>query len=580
MHRIAYTKLDEQQILDNLGPAAAAGPASASPLSERLADRSLRIVSDNGPALDYEFASSNRLTLAEVGGSEVEAGYGALTLGHIVLFAHLIPGTQRGFAAIVDEATGLATVFELWFSGYEDKREVQREVHHGFVETAGVEPPAGRHAPTNRFEGKAFHWTQDNGFETIEYYPSVAYSHFVELGRGGEEKLGFCGPSDYIRISEELYIYSRVEAEFSGTLTLAVIDLNRQEQIGLRLGFDAGDELEYYLFRGTGEWLGQIAQFEAFGDESGNPLGPRVFPPPPEGADQPPAKGARAVYRPLRAMAKLTKEEVAEATTKPPAVFSPRSSVAGYDMAGNASPPTERLAGREATLRYDNGVAMEYRFDSAETLRWRRGADDDWTEARYRAWEPMPDAFLFGHLIEDAPDHDAHIVAADFESGLATCFRGFANTPWIANEAGVEVLFGVLQAEGVPDPGSERHGFTDELLGRAITWNYAPGLTSMHLYSTPHSMSWIIFHESGAGGMAWSGRSGQVKIRDGLYFIYWLEEACNGALGTILVNMRTMHDAGIGYHCGPEGLSLAQVGAHSRHAGRFDVGRFFERRTT
>ena len=43
--------------------------------------------------------------------------------------------------------------------------------------------------------------------------------------------------------------------------------------------------------------------------------------------------------------------------------------------------------------------------------------------------------------------------------------------------------------------------------------------------------------------------------------------------------MRTMHDAGIGYHCGKEGLSISQVGAHARHAGRFDIAKYFEART-
>ena len=146
-------------------------------------------------------------------------------------------------------------------------------------------------------------------------------------------------------------------------------------------------------------------------------------------------------------------------------------------------------------------------------------------------------------------------------------------------KAGAKTLFGVIEADGITPPGYARHQRTDELLGRALTWNYAPGLTSMHLYSTPHTVSWIIFTADGAGGMEWSGPGDFVKIRDGLYFAYWLEEACNGTLGTILINMRTMHDAGIGYHCGTEGLSMSQVGAHSRHAGQFDIARFFQART-
>jgi hypothetical protein len=98
----------------------------------------------------------------------------------------------------------------------------------------------------------------------------------------------------------------------------------------------------------------------------------------------------------------------------------------------------------------------------------------------------------------------------------------------------------------------------------------------MHLYSTPHSMSWIIFTDTGGGGTEWSGPAGYVKLRDELYYLYWLEEACNGTLGTIVVNMRTMHDAGIDYNCGTRGLNIGPVGAHARHAGRFDITRFYQ----
>ncbi len=121
----------------------------------------------------------------------------------------------------------------------------------------------------------------------------------IEAGR----RTGFCGPSDYIKINENCDIYTRTECELSGTFTAYVMDLNRVEQIGVRLGFDASDALEYYVFRGKGEWLGQLAQFEKFGDESGNPV-------PAAAAGQTPAKGARRVYRPFETMAKMTSAQV------------------------------------------------------------------------------------------------------------------------------------------------------------------------------------------------------------------------------------------------------------------------------
>jgi hypothetical protein len=572
MHRFAYTKLSQQQIADKLGPVAASGPTSASPVSDVFVGKSIRIVTDNGPALAYTFSRNNRLSLAENGGAAVDAGYGALTLGNVAFFSHLIPGTQRGYAVVVDQGTNLATVFELWFSGYQDNREVQREIYYGYVEQPGQQAPATRHVATNRVEGKGFYWKQDNGAETLEFFPSAAYSNFVELSRLGGE-LGFCAPSDYIKINDDLYIYTRTECEFSGTFTAYVMDLNRAEQVGMRLGFDANDSLEYYVFRGKGEWLGQLAQFEKFGDESGSPV-------PAAAAGQTPAKGARRVYRPFLTLPKMSKAEVDATCAKKTTAFPARTTGPGAGMGGNLGPSTGWLAGKTFTLRYDNAPAMEYRVDDAETLNWRKEGDANWTKARYQGWESMPGVIMFGHLLEGTPNHDGHAIVADFDQGLVTCFNGYLNTPYFANEAGVKTLFGVIEMEGLIPPKYNRHHLTEEMLGRAVSQNYAPGLTSMHLYTTPHSLSWIIFTGSDAGGLEWSGPAAYVKIRDGLYFMYWLEEACNGTLGTILVNLHTMRDVGVGYHCGAEGLSMSGVGAHERLAGQFDITRFYQVKTS
>jgi hypothetical protein len=560
MHRIRYTKLTEAQIGEKLR-AAAAGPSCASPLSDTFAGESLRIVTDNGPTLSYRFTGNTQLAVAENDGRDVQAGYGALTLGHTTLFSHLIPGTQRGYHVIVDRDTNLVTVFEVWFSGYEDNREVQREIYYGYVEQPGRDAPAARHAITNRIEGRGYYWKQDSGIETLEYYPSVMYSNFVELTRFGGE-LSFCGPSDYVKINEDLYIYARVEAEFSGTMTLYVLDANRAEQAGVRLRFDQNDALEYYLFRGQGEWLGQIAQFEPFGD-----VGTRIA----LGNRQvPQVKGGRPVYRPLRTNPIMTRAEVDVAVAKSTTVFAERN-----PMAGNKGPISDFLVGKTLTLRYDSGLAVEYRFDEIQKLRWRRAGETAWTEESYESWESAPGVIIFGHLLTGAADHDAFSIVADFDHALVTCLHGTMGTPYMGNEAAVKTLFGVIEMEGLTPPKYRRHQFTDELVGRAITWNYSPGLTSMHLYSTPYSLSWIIFLENGSGGMEWSGPASYVKIRDELYFAYWLEEACNGTLGTILVNLRTMHDAGVGYHAGTDGLRLSAVGAHARHAGRFNVTKYF-----
>jgi len=572
MHRIAYTKLTPEQIGAQLGPVAGRGPMSVSPLATDFAGESLKLVTDDGPTLSYRFSSHTKLTVAENGGKAIHAGFGALEMDHFCLFTHMIPGTQRGYTVVVDRKSKRATVIELWFSGYEDNREVQRQIYFGYVD-AGGEAPQERHEFTDRLEGRGYHWRQDTGMETLEYYPSAAYSHFVEISRTGGE-LGFSAPSDYVKLDNDFFVYTRTECEFSGTFTAYVIDMNRTEQMGVRLGFDEGDELHYYIFRGRGDILGQIAHFEKFADNSGNPV------PGPKDQNGKPIKGGRRVYRPLHTMEKLTREQVAKVVKEHSMAFPARVTTGGAaGMSANALPASEFLAGKTFTLRYDHGPVMEYKVDSAAQLHWRMDGTGAWTEARYQAYEVAPGLILFGHLLEGAPNHDGHIVAADFHQGLVTCYNGFLNTPYFANEAGARTLFGVLEMDGIQPPMYRRHGRTTEMLGRCITYSYAPGLVSMHLYSTPNTVSWIIFTPDQHGGLEWSGPGDFVKIRDGIYFMYWLEEACNGTLGTILLNLNIMHDAGIGYNCGTRGLNMSAIGAIVRHAGKFEVDQYFQIRT-
>jgi hypothetical protein len=562
MHRIRYTKLSSAQITEKLAPVALAGPTSAAPLSDALAGKSLKINTDTGPVLNYTFKSSTKLTLVEDGHPRVTASYGALTLNEVVLISHLIPGTQKGYNIILDRSNNLVTVIEIWFSGYQDNREVQRQIHYGCLDVQGANAAKERHRITNRLEGRGYHWKQDTGIRTLEFYPSVLYSTFVELTRFGGE-LSFCGPSDYIALDDEMFVYSRVEAEFSGTMTLYVLDLNSVRQAGVRLGFDERDALDYYMFTGTGESVGQIAHFEPFDDHGEKiALGNR---PTPTG------KGERPVYRPLLTNPAMTRAEVEEVVAKSTAAFSSRS-----PMAGNSLPLSSYLVGKELTVRCDDGgPTLSYRFDESNKLHWRGENEARWREEVYQAWEPAPGVIFFGHLLGGAPNYDSMAIALDFENALATCVHGWLGTRYMANEAARKTSFGILEMEGLTPPQYRRHQFTDELVGRALTWNYSPGLTSMHVYTTPHSFSWIIFLGGGAGGLEWSGPAQYVKLRDDLYLFNWLEEACNGTLGTLVINMRTLHDCGIGYHCGKQGLSLSAIGAQARNAGSFDIRGFY-----
>src|SRR5690606_30333784 len=139
MHRYKYTKLTREQIGRALR-ATESGPTCVSPFSNVLAGRTLKIVTKDGPALEYAFDDNRRLTFSENGGRRVSAGYGELTLSRMVFCSHMIPGQQKGYNVFIDQDTDLVTVFEVWIpSGRTertmggntitvDDREVQRQI--------------------------------------------------------------------------------------------------------------------------------------------------------------------------------------------------------------------------------------------------------------------------------------------------------------------------------------------------------------------------------------------------------------------------------------------------------------------
>ena len=166
LFRYEYTALTEAQIVEKLVGPARIGPGSKDGLESDLAGTNLRIVTNGAGTFSWQFGKGNRVTF-----DNTEGGYGALTLDHVTLIAHLVPGRPKGYAIAWDRRNNLATVFELWWGGEGPAprpREINRAVWHGYVET-GRPAPEERHGPTLRMEGRGYAWTEDTGNRTIEY---------------------------------------------------------------------------------------------------------------------------------------------------------------------------------------------------------------------------------------------------------------------------------------------------------------------------------------------------------------------------------------------------------------------------
>jgi hypothetical protein len=590
MHRFKYTKITKEQIGQKLA-VTAAGPKSASAFSDVFAGKSLKIVTyDNGPVFNYQFKSKSKLTLAEgQEGSPVEYGYGALTLKSLVLFSHMDPKTQRGFNVVVDLKTNQATVFEVWFCGGKsgntalDDREVQRQIYYGYIEGTGKEDTKLRHLTTNRLEGTGLYWKQDNGIEVLDLYPSIISSNFVELTRLADD-LSYCAPSDYLMINDNMFIFDRTECEFSGIHTMYALDLFTMKQIGVRLGFNEKDDLEYYIFQGTGKIVGQLtslAPFDEHGTNLSQAMGGGAKAKPGQPAATAPAKGDRMVYRPGRSFRNMTDEQVQQAAEKSTRTFSGAANTpqeqGGGGMGGNALPFSDLLVGKEFTLRYDNeGPAWNYKVSDLYNLECRKEGESQWQKETYRAFEADEKLVFFAHIVTGSKPRTCKRIALDLTNGLTTCIISKMGTKYYGNEVSYRAVFGIAEMQGVKAPQRERHGFTDELCGRGFTRSYSDQMTSMHLYTTPHSSSWTIYTANQTLGMQWCAPALYVKLRDGVYIFDLVEEGCNGAETCIIENEKTKRACGFGFSGGAQGVGLNTIGAIARDIGRYDIKHFFK----
>lgn len=569
LFRYPYTQLTEAQIQAKLAPAAEAGPTSRSPLERDLAGTTLRIVTDGAGTLTWQFGEGNRVTFDGATG-----GYGALTLDHVTLITHVVPSSTRAWAIAWDRHNNLATVFELWWGGgpAPHTREINRAVWHGYVQGGDGDPPAERHAPTVRMEGRAYAWTEDTGLRTIEYYCSYTYTHWVELDRLKDNR-GYSAPADYIQLTEDLYLFARVEAEFSGLLHMYLVDSNRLQSAGVRLGFNGADELEYYMFRGDGKVVGQLAYLEPFDEHGKKPLFEV------NAGDQPVAKGARVAYRPVRSFTHMTDEAVHEAALKRTSAFGSADAAdvaPQVSMASNNMPFSDILVGKSFTVRLDHGGPVrDYRVNDKFKLQFRDHRDNVWHEVDYRAYEGDTNLAWFSHIIPDSKPRASVQVAVDFTNGLVTSIESHMGTPYYGNETTYRALFGVIEMEGIEAPLYMRHSFTDELVGHAWSWSYSDQMTSMHLYTSPHSMSWTIFTANQTMGSQWCSPCIYVKLRPGVYLFCQNEEACNGAQMIELLNTNISHDCGFSFNGGERGVNLGVVGGIGRHIGKFDIAHFY-----
>jgi len=337
------------------------------------------------------------------------------------------------------------------------------------------------------------------------------------------------------------------------------------------MGIDECDAFEHTLYKGEGRYLGRYPVFYDFrdkGDQHSGFVKNRIdFT----------VKGARATYRPSIMTKKVTSGEVAEAS-KAPLVFAPERE--GTGMAVNVMDDTGYCAGKALTFRGDDGFVVEMRFKTISELEYRLGGGSEWHAERYRAVELDEDLIVLGLYRTGSSPAAGYVFALDFKNGCATCIALKIGSEHDLHDVDPDYHFGVIEMEGLTPYRIFRHGFTDELLGRAFGWHYSATLNSIHIYNAPHSYSWTIIGNgetgapgNGAGSFVWSSPCEYIKLRDEVYIMAFVEQKWDGVTDVFCMNLRIMRDIGFEFGLTHDGkkVQFDKVGSIGRSAGHIDL---------
>ncbi len=600
MFRVKYSDLNLSQVQALVDPAKA--PEHASPLCPCLVGKKLELVLDEkpvpGPVLRYEFLSEDRLLLSENGGEPAECGYGALSHRHMTLFSHMIPGTLRGYTVILNRETNVVTVFEMWFIDHEGtdyresgmdvfapsaldgfiNREGQRQVYTGYAKAEGAEPPTIRDSVTLRLDNRMILWDDDLGRRQLFTYATSLFFTMVEpYSPDWYDVLTF--PSDTYKISDDLFVFSCGEVEYSGRLSVEVVDILLNEKIGMILGIDEKDRYEYSLYRGKGRMLGQLATFHDFNDK-----GLVRSPTHTERMDYS-RRGARATYR-TSVLAHPFNEDMMREFAKAPHIFpsmqqGEQQMMSSKELMGES----DLCVGKEISLRFDDGAAWDYQFPSIHELEFRKPGEAEWHREMCKPFRLDDGLVAVGHYCSAEYPPTSHILFLDFHNGCATCIEAVLGSKNDLRDVEPRYHFGYMITEGVEPPRLMRHGFTRELLGRSFTWTYSDMMSSQHIYNSPHSYSWTIINNTKpgdpmnrAGGYVWSSPCEYIKLRKDVYVMNWVEQKWEGIMGCAAMNLRLMHDCGFTFGVGMGGdcVMIEVMGALARPAGSVDLSGVYE----
>ena len=249
--------------------------------------------------------------------------------------------------------------------------------------------------------------------------------------------------------------------------------------------------------------------------------------------------------RMIRRWESLTEEEVyAIAQAAKPEQYANMGFANGPYMPAYA----EELVGRKFEFVFDEGFSCSYVFSDLHELIWNQDGEEK--SEYYNAHESSRKGVYFvQHMIKNSRPVQSRTLIFDLNTNLVTLCHAQIGNGVEPREVAHEFFFGYVKTDA-PAP-TARHGFTRDLIGKAITWTYRhDDFYVKHIYSSEYFYTYAML--KGDGCWMASNPADFIKIADDLYIFSFLEERQVGTQAVFLMDLAKMHDVASFFSINPD----------------------------
>ncbi len=236
-----------------------------------------------------------------------------------------------------------------------------------------------------------------------------------------------------------------------------------------------------------------------------------------------------------------------------------------YGLSRYTPPLIFELAGKQFKLVMDKEDDYYVNFLTGTTLEWSKFSDGNIRRENYECLKIDELTYFVKFELSNFSPRTNLSLIMDLEQRLVTFVRtstGFSEKyPYLVQS---EFDFGAIDMPGYPLP-TKRHGYTTDLVGKRINWNYGPDMSIVHVYYSPNYIratflpgtrmaSRVITPEEREEmeRFPYDEPTTYIKVKEGIYIVSVIEQhrSMRGDTGNtllFLMDLKRVHDVGMSF---------------------------------